>query len=156
MSQLLTILQPLPSRVGISAQLGRAAPSTAVCSLKGRRPRSQQITAFLPQELSDQLSDVFKPANRNQLAIGSAVGFATGYAIKRVGQVLLVFIGLEIIALQLMANQGWVIVNWPLISKDLSPHVEKGAFDRVIDALKLKLPFGGSFTAGCYAGFNWS
>lgn len=90
------------------------------------------------------------------MVIGSAAGFAAGYTFKRAGQILLAFVGLEIMALHLMENQGWIVVNWPLINRDISQAIESGAFDRVVDAIKLNLPLTGSFTAGCYAGFNWN
>lgn len=153
MSQLLTALQ-----VRRRSNNGRN-PHPAICSTRLARRRSDSSAFVAPafaDDVSQRISDMFQPGNRSQVAFGSVVGFATGYAIKRVGQLVLVFVGLEVIALQLMANNGWVIVNWPLITRDLSPHVEKGTADRVIDALKLKLPFAGSFTAGCYAGLNWS
>lgn len=91
-----------------------------------------------------------------QLTVGGVIGFATGYAVKRVGQLILVIMGCEVVVLQLFAQRGWVIVNWNRIGKDLSPHVEKEGFDRVVEALKFKVPFAGAFSAGCYAGFRWT
>lgn len=125
---------------------------TQTLGLCARSPRR----CIASTDASEAIRRALTSATSNQLTVGGVVGFATGYAVKRVGQLLLVFIGCEVVALQLMAQQGWVVVDWPLIGRDLSPHVEKGGVDRIIDAVKLKAPFAGSFTAGCYAGFRWS
>lgn len=112
--------------------------------------------AVAPEDMTQRIRDLLRAGGGSQVGFGSMLGFATGYTVKRVGQILLVFIGMEVIALQLMSNHGWVVVNWPKITRDLSPHVEKGSFERVFDALKMKAPFAGSFSVGCYAGLNWS
>lgn len=91
-----------------------------------------------------------------QLTVGSVLGFATGYACKRVGQLLLVVIGVQVLALQLMERRGWVHVRWNVIGRDLSPHVEKNGIERHLDALKINAPFAGSFAASAYAGFRWT
>lgn len=121
------------------------------------RPTSRQsmAIAFVSDEMIQRLSKLLKSGNGSQIAIGTFVGFASGYAIRRVGQLIILLVGLQVMSLQLMANYGWVDVKWPVISRDLSPHMEKNTVDRVIDAVKLKLPFAGSFSAGCYAGLKW-
>jgi uncharacterized membrane protein (Fun14 family) len=91
-----------------------------------------------------------------QLSVGSILGFATGYACKRIGQLLLVIVGIEVVTLQLMARKGWVRVNWRAIERDLAPHVERDGFERVIEEIKYKVPFAGAFTAGMYAGVRWT
>ncbi|CAN8072758.1 unnamed protein product [Agarophyton chilense] len=111
---------------------------------------------FLSADPTDFIKNTLTSATSNQLTVGSVLGFATGYTTKRVGQLLLVLIGCQLVALQLMAQRAWVVVNWQLISKDLSPHVERDRFDRVLEAIKLKMPFAGAFTASFYAGFRWT
>lgn len=77
-----------------------------------------------------------------QLSVGSVCGFAVGYGTKRVGQLLMVALGCEIVAIQLMARKGWLTVHWNQVTKDISPHVEKEGLDRIIETVKFKLPFG--------------
>lgn len=90
-----------------------------------------------------------------QLSVGGILGFATGYAIRRIGQLLILVIGVEILALQMMARQQWVDVKWKKIGRDLSPHVEKDAVQRLVDGVAFKIPFAASFTGGIYAGLRW-
>lgn len=91
-----------------------------------------------------------------QVSIGGIAGFATGYATKRIGQVLALIIGLEIVALQAMSKRGWVTVDWDAIGEELSPHVEKERVERAMDALKYKMPFASAFSVGWFAGLKWS
>ncbi len=91
-----------------------------------------------------------------QVTVGGVAGFATGYATKRIGQMLLFVVGLEIVAMQAMAQRGWISVDWDAIGKELSPHVEKDGLERALEAVKHKMPFAGAFGAGCLAGLKWS
>jgi uncharacterized membrane protein (Fun14 family) len=91
-----------------------------------------------------------------QVSVGSIAGFAVGYGSKRIGQLLLVLLGCEIVALQLMAKRGWVDVRWNKIARDVSPDVDREGLDRVMETVKFKIPFAGAFSAGLYAGLRWS
>ena len=104
----------------------------------------------------ESLQKVLGGALGGQVTIGGVAGFATGYMTKRIGQVLLVLVGLEVVALQAMAKRGWVNVNWKLIEDELSPNVEKERLERYMEALKFKMPFAGAFGVGALAGFKWS
>lgn len=129
--------------------------SSAICSRR-------QTPAFVNHLAAQQVVEF--PDSRNnlantlggQLSVGSVLGFATGYSIKRIGQLILVVIGSEVIALQLMARRGWVVVNWGVISREFSPHVERQGVDRVLHTLRFRIPFAGAFTAGVYAGLRWT
>ncbi|PXF41743.1 FUN14 domain-containing protein 2 [Gracilariopsis chorda] len=138
------------SRLVLCFQPPAAAHSPRICR-RAARPKP-----VLSADASEFFRNTLASATANQLTVGSVLGFATGYATKRVGQLLLVLIGCELVALQLMAQRSWIVVNWQLISRDLSPHVEQDRFDRVMEAIKLKMPFAGAFTASFYAGFRWT
>lgn len=127
---------------------------TNICTPR-RNVRTRGLAIVQPPDAKHKILDLLRSSGGNQVIFGTLLGFATGYTMKRVGQLLLVFIGLEVIALQLMSNSGWVIVNWPVISRDLSPHVENSAVERVLEAVKIRGHLAGSFTAGCYAGLKW-
>ena len=47
-----------------------------------------------------------------QISFGLLAGFAAGYALKKVGKLLAVALGLLFIALQVLAYYGFVTVNW--------------------------------------------
>lgn len=129
--------------------------TSSICPTRRECGRSSSVaTAFLPDEVTLRFGEILKSNNGNQLALGGVVGFATGYTIKRIGQLVLLIVGVEVIAMQLMANHNWIVVNWHVISQHLSPHVEKRTHDRIIEAIKLKLPFTASFSAGYLAGLT--
>lgn len=123
----------------------------AICTLRRVR-RTPLATADPVSAARDALSS---PAGQ-QAAIGGVLGYATGFTVRKVGQLMLVLVGLQVVAVQLMAQRGWLIVDWKTISHDLSPHVDRNRLDRVVDAFARKMPFGTAFTAACYAGLRWN
>lgn len=90
------------------------------------------------------------------MTAGTLLGFATGYAVKRVGQLLLLIVGVQVVAVQLMSRRGWVIVNWDAVTDDLAPHVGRNKVDRLWEIAKYRVPFAGAFSAGCLAGIKWT
>lgn len=126
--------------------------STVSLRLTPRRPRAAiPATQFPPQ-----LESLFQSATGTQVTAGSLLGFATGYTAKRVGQLLLVLVGIQVVAVQLMAKRGWLVVDWDRVTEDLAPHVERNRVDRLWQIAKFRVPFAGAFSAGCYAGFRWT
>lgn len=100
----------------------RAVAALAAASAEGARPGGGAAAAL-----------------GGQVSVGSVAGFAVGYGAKRVGQLLLVVLGCEIVALQVMARRGWVDVRWDQIVRDISPHVERKGLDRAVHTLKFKV-----------------
>lgn len=111
---------------------------------------------ILTANASDPIANLLSTLSSSQVTVGSVIGFSTGFAVKRIGQFLLVLVGMEVVALQLMAQRKWVVVNWDLIQHDLSPHADKGRLERVYEAMQRKAPFAGSFGIGFWAGLQWS
>lgn len=136
-----------------------AAPRCGVHRSCGVR-RHGALTAFAPPlamaEGSAKLRQSMASALGGQLSVGSIAGFAVGYGSKRIGQLLLVVLGCEIVALQVMARRGWVDVKWNRIARDISPHMEKDGLDRVLQTVKFRVPFAGAFSAGMYAGLRYT
>ncbi|MEJ5337995.1 MAG: FUN14 domain-containing protein, partial [Thermus sp.] len=54
-----------------------------------------------------------------QITFGGLAGYAVGYALKKIGRLLAVGLGLLFIALQLLAQAGYVQVDWTRIQKDV-------------------------------------
>lgn len=122
-----------------------------------KRARNRHLAhAGPPIAAADSTMEMIQKALGGQVTVGGVAGFATGYATKRIGQMLLVVVGMEIVAMQIMAQRGWISVDWKAIQNELSPHVEKEGIERAVDAVKFKLPFAGAFGAGCLAGLNWT
>lgn len=61
-----------------------------------------------------------------QLTFGGVTGFATGYALSRLGRLALLAIGIQVLSLQAMAHRGWVSVHWSVIAADVDPSVRAG------------------------------
>ncbi|MGQ9735779.1 MAG: FUN14 domain-containing protein [Thermaceae bacterium] len=93
-----------------------------------------------------------------QLTFGGLAGFATGYALKKIGRLLAVGLGLLFIALQLLAQAGYVQVDWIRIQKDVDPLLKdeglRSLWDRTLSLLTHNLPFGASFVAGFVLGLK--
>lgn len=133
-----------------------ASASTGVGRRREMFADNTSSSVLVAETTLDALQKALGGAVGGQVTVGGVAGFATGYATKRIGQVLFLLVGLEIVALQAMAKRGWVTVDWKLISDELSPHVEKERLERAMDAVKYKMPFAGAFGAGWFAGLRWS
>lgn len=134
-------------------------PARASCARARRCARRAPRLAFAARGVATAAGDGgggVAGVLGGQLSVGSVAGFAVGYGSKRVGQLLMVLLGCEIVALQLMAKRGWVDVRWNNIVRDISPHVEKEGLDRVLHTVRFKIPFAGAFTAGLYAGLRYT
>mmetsp|Transcript_22534 Transcript_22534/g.38913 ORF Transcript_22534/g.38913 Transcript_22534/m.38913 type:complete len:233 (+) Transcript_22534:69-767(+) len=91
-----------------------------------------------------------------QVSVGMMLGYATGFAVKKIGRVLLGVVGTEIILLQYMSFRGWVRVNWNQVMEDFTPSVNRSTFEKIFEVLTYKIPFAASFTAGLYAGLKYT
>ena len=88
-----TLVQPLC--------MSRRRPIRTNLTLRARAPAFSALSASIEQTLTSAVG--------GQVTVGSILGFATGYAVKRIGQLLLVIVGSEIVVMQLMAQRGWII-----------------------------------------------
>ncbi|GJD06031.1 hypothetical protein Gasu2_04720 [Galdieria sulphuraria] len=83
-----------------------------------------------------------------QLSVGTLLGLATGYSLRRIGRFALFLIGTEVLVLQLMAYKGWVTIHWNKLSRDIIPVLDKSAAESIMDILLYKMPFTAAFCAG--------
>ena len=93
-----------------------------------------------------------------QISFGLLAGFAAGYALKKVGKLLAVALGLLFIALQILAYYGFVTVNWTEVQEQVDPLLEASALNRLwqslIDILTYNLTFAVSFIPGLVFGLK--
>lgn len=93
-----------------------------------------------------------------QITFGGAAGFATGYALKKIARFVAVVLGITFITLQLLAQAGYVQIDWVRIQNDVQPFINneeaKSLWDKLIATLTYSLPFGASFTVGFFLGFK--
>ncbi len=94
-----------------------------------------------------------------QLTFGGVAGFATGFAIKKVGRVVAIVVGILFIIVQLLASAGYISVDWVRIQKDVEPMLGqeniKNVWQGLLALLTHNLPFGASFTVGLALGLKF-
>ncbi|WP_162798734.1 FUN14 domain-containing protein [Thermus caldifontis] len=93
-----------------------------------------------------------------QMTFGGLAGYAVGYALKKVGRFLAIALGLLFIAVQLLAQAGYIQVDWTRIQRDVEPLLQQPGlqsfWDRLLKTLTYNLPFGASFVGGLVLGLR--
>lgn len=91
------------------------------------------------------------------LSVGALLGFATGLALRKVGRLALVALGLLFVAVQLLASLDLLSVNWPRVQALADPLLRQGgeaALTWLGRVLTANLPFAGAFAAGLLLGLR--
>ncbi|MEI8359927.1 MAG: hypothetical protein RL698_1646 [Pseudomonadota bacterium] len=92
------------------------------------------------------------------LGFGGLLGASVGYAAKKVSRLLLLFVGLGVLLVQLLAWYGWVEVHWSAIESASRAYWQgpdgTTLLDRIWRIVTANLPFGGGFAAGFVLGFR--
>ncbi|GHF50212.1 putative membrane protein (Fun14 family) [Deinococcus metalli] len=105
---------------------------------------------------SVSLLDALRPALPD-LSVGALLGFATGVALRYVGRVVLIVVGVLFITLQLLAYFDLISINWIKLQTLTEPWLRQGGeqgaswLRRVLTA---NLPFAGAFSAGLLVGLR--
>lgn len=92
-----------------------------------------------------------------ELSVGAVLGFAAGYAIKKIGKVALFVVGALFIVIQLLVYFGMLSVNWGHVQQVAEPWLRTGGEQLGAGALRIlktNLPFGGAFVAGLLIGLR--
>ena len=91
------------------------------------------------------------------LSVGAILGFCAGYAIRKIGKMTALIVGLLFLALQILAWQGLLTVHWDRIQALATPWLHQGS-DQVshwgLRILQTNLPFGGGFVAAMLVGLR--
>ena len=91
------------------------------------------------------------------LSVGALLGFATGAAIRYVGRVALIGLGVLFITLQLLAYFELISVDWLRVQAITEPWLRQGTEQGgawLTRLLTANLPFAGAFTAGLLLGLR--
>lgn len=84
-----------------------------------------------------------------QIGFGAAAGFMAGYALKKLGKLVALAVGLLFVAVQLLAYFGYVTVEWGRIQGDVEPMLGSESLQRswrgLLAMLTYNLPFAASF-----------
>ncbi len=93
-----------------------------------------------------------------QLGFGLVAGFAVGYALKKVGKVLAVILGLLFITLQVLSSLGFLTVHWGEVQARVDPFLEvdslEHAWRSLLAVLTHNLTFAGAFVPGVVLGLR--
>jgi uncharacterized membrane protein (Fun14 family) len=110
------------------------------------------------QSVTNNLFDSVAPY-LGQISFGGLAGFATGYALKKIGRMALVIFGLLFIVIQLLAYLGVVRVDWLRIQQYADPLLSKNSiqsfFNGLIGILTNNVPFAGAFIPGFLLGLRF-
>lgn len=92
-----------------------------------------------------------------QLSIGFLLGMAAGYAVKVIGKLALLLVGVLFIGTQVLASQGVVTVDWLKLEAVTDPWLAQGGkpfLDWLGGILQHDLPFAGAFGGGVLLGLR--
>ncbi|MDV6375878.1 FUN14 domain-containing protein [Deinococcus arenicola] len=113
-------------------------------------------TSPIPDPTTPGFLDALRPLLPD-LSVGALLGFATAFALKAVGRIVLIVVGLLFIALQLLSYFDLISINWLHLQAVAEPALRQGGdqgaawLQRVLLA---NLPFAGAFTAGFLLGLR--
>jgi uncharacterized membrane protein (Fun14 family) len=93
-----------------------------------------------------------------QLGFGAVAGFVVGYALKKVGKVVAVILGLLFVAIQGLAYGGFLTVHWGEVQARVDPLLGSESistfWERLLDVLTFNLAFAGAFVPALLLGLR--
>jgi len=105
----------------------------------------------------DALGSLISPY-LGQITFGGLAGFFAGYALKKIGRLAALVLGLFFIGLQLLAYYGYVQIDWTRIQSSVNPLLQeeqiRSLWQRLIAVLTYNAPFAGGFVAGMVLGLK--
>ncbi|HWG85823.1 MAG TPA: FUN14 domain-containing protein [Deinococcales bacterium] len=94
-----------------------------------------------------------------QLSFGLIAGFAVGYALKKIGRLAALVLGLIFITTQLLAHFGLVQVDWLRIQQAADPLLNRDnltqLWNGLISLLTNNVPFAAAFVPGLLLGLRF-
>ncbi len=98
------------------------------------------------------MEEVFNQEVVKELGFGGAMGFLVGFTLKRVFKLLAFILGLYILSLIWLADNGILTVNWEALGKFVSGFFT--SFDSFARNAVRTVSFGGSFAVGLALGLK--
>lgn len=90
-----------------------------------------------------------------QLSFGALAGFVAGYALKKVGRMVALILGLLFVVLQILAYYGLVTINWIEVQERVNPFLESESLNRTWQGLLNIMLYNVTFAAAFIPGFIW-
>lgn len=143
----------LVTLAALSSSTNSAAEESGIADTE--RSQDQQTTQL--KNLEDTVDK--KPVVQSigeQVSFGAVLGFATGYSIRKIGKLILLLVGTEVVVLQYMAYRQWLVMDWRRMGRDLSPKFNRSMWDGLLNVLLYKMPFSAAFSGGLAAGLRLS
>src|SRR5690606_26466705 len=161
--------RPCVSTVDSSATTG-APPFRAASTCSPMRRRSGVVTtpSYVPRNAVPERRGNLTPVEAPELAavwplveqvgVGSVAGFIAGYALKKVGKVVAIVLGLLFIAVQLLAWSGFISVNWGVVQERVDPMLTgeslQGTWSSLVALLTYNVPFAAAFVPAFILGLK--
>lgn len=93
-----------------------------------------------------------------QLGFGLVAGFVAGFALKKLGRLAALVVGLLFLALQLLAWSGYVTIQWGRLQADVEPMLQASslseAWRSLLTVMTYNLPFAAAFVPGFVTGLR--
>lgn len=124
---------------------GGAVGPAPITPLEGREVRAP--ACYFGSVQNPDLQTVFPFVE--QLGFGAVAGFAAGFALKKVGKLVAIVLGLIFVAVQVLAYFGFVSINWGAVQGSvdplLTPRALNGAWRTVLAVLTYNIAFAAAF-----------
>ncbi|EDP75073.1 FUN14 domain-containing protein [Hydrogenivirga sp. 128-5-R1-1] len=98
------------------------------------------------------MEELFNQEVVKELGFGGAMGFLVGFTLKRVFKLLAFVVGLYILSLVWLADNGVITVNWDSLGKFASSFFS--SFESFARTAVRTVSFGGSFAVGLAVGMK--
>ncbi len=90
-----------------------------------------------------------------QLTFGAVAGFVAGYALKKIGKLAAIFVGIVFVVIQLLAWTGFLSVNWGVVQEAVDPLLNTESLDSAWSGLLRVLTYNIPFAAAFVPAFVW-
>jgi uncharacterized membrane protein (Fun14 family) len=115
----------------------------------------------VPPPIIPDDTNVNSTANQHvrRAGLGALLGFASGYAVKKLGRLFLLVVGLEFIFLQSLVVMDLITVHWDRVGRRTTalttPDGQRQTENRIVTLLTTNIPFKASFVGAFYGGFRF-
>ena len=90
-----------------------------------------------------------------QLGVGGIAGLCTGYALKKIGKLIAIILGLAFIGLELLAYRGIISINYSALQDWANGVIgQVGQAEGILTVIIGNLPFAASFLVGFAIGLK--
>lgn len=93
-----------------------------------------------------------------QIGFGVVAGFIAGYALKKLGKIVAIVLGVFFIGLQVLAWNGYVTVEWQRMQEEVEPMLRSSSLNEgwraLVSVMTYNLPFAAAFVPGFVFGLK--